>query len=341
MKGFISIASSKVFVRLAFLMLVATISGTSQSKGKDCRELRSSKGQQAIAGHTKIKNIEINVTQKRELIKMIETTGAMSKNCHLLEIEQLKTLIGKNYAIEDVYVTEEERATSTIFNTFLTTPLAKNVGHGELVIYENTEYFRYMFQKRLSNDTLLTMVKYNKKIFESTARFKTSTPRQPTATQKVESFTNPWKAHLVKALICAKIFFFAYLPVCSILFALVWYCLQIMTFFWDFFYETRIGLLNAESHCNRTSQVTLKATLEANGAQIWVNERNKHFDAADCEQDTCVICLDTIELEQSLCKLTCNHLFHCDCILRCFSKFYSRCPICRQPALTQLHKSTD
>jgi len=46
----------------------------------------------------------------------------------------------------------------------------------------------------------------------------------------------------------------------------------------------------------------------------------------DCE---CSICIDKFELEQDAIKLSCNHLFHKDCIKLHLLNYNDKCPLCR------------
>ena len=43
----------------------------------------------------------------------------------------------------------------------------------------------------------------------------------------------------------------------------------------------------------------------------------------------CVICLENFKLNEQICKLNCNHLFHIDCIEPWLNE-KKNCPICRK-----------
>ena len=48
------------------------------------------------------------------------------------------------------------------------------------------------------------------------------------------------------------------------------------------------------------------------------------------QQSTCVICLDTVDVEQPVRKLRCSHAFHPQCILNwCLTQAALECPVCR------------
>jgi len=43
----------------------------------------------------------------------------------------------------------------------------------------------------------------------------------------------------------------------------------------------------------------------------------------------CMICFDEFNVEQSVLKLPCNHLYHKDCIVPYFKEHSNKCPSCR------------
>ena len=55
---------------------------------------------------------------------------------------------------------------------------------------------------------------------------------------------------------------------------------------------------------------------------------NKYILSEDCE-DKCSICMCSMDKEEEVCKLPCDHLYHNECIDSWLKNYNYKCPICR------------
>jgi hypothetical protein len=46
------------------------------------------------------------------------------------------------------------------------------------------------------------------------------------------------------------------------------------------------------------------------------------------EEDVCCICLE--DMEEDILKLSCNHTYHYDCVIKMFHRGFTRCAMCRR-----------
>jgi len=61
-----------------------------------------------------------------------------------------------------------------------------------------------------------------------------------------------------------------------------------------------------------------------------LSKLNKYILNNKLENNKCMICIDCIDINQEVIELSCNHIYHSNCIIEYLTKYNYKCPCCKK-----------